>query len=83
MSSPPRESDSMSTATIRIAYDGEALRRGTIDVRALAPALLALGDLCEQANRILNAEKPTTTLRVNVRSDFASSAESVGTFRFG
>lgn len=51
-----------------IAYDGPALRAGSMDVRELAPALLAVGDLLQQTNRLLNGER--ATLAVKVRSDF-------------
>jgi hypothetical protein len=56
--------DEMSKASFRIAYDGEALREHTMDVRDLAPAMLALGDLLQEANRVLNADDSTISLRV-------------------
>ena len=52
----------------QIAYDGEALRAGSMDVRDLAPALLSVGDLLQHANRVLNGDK--ASLAVKVRSDF-------------
>ena len=39
----------VSSETIHIAYLGEAVEDGSMDVRDLAPALLAIGKLCEQA----------------------------------
>jgi hypothetical protein len=54
----------MSQANFQIAYDGEAIQDGTIDVRILAPALLSLGDLVNASNEILNGESATTALRV-------------------
>lgn len=38
----------------RVTYDGPALSSHEMDVRVLAPALLAVGDLLEHANRIIN-----------------------------
>ena len=61
----PNEANEVSA---QIAYDGEALRAGSMDVRELAPALLAIGDLLQQANRVLNGDK--ASLAVKVHSDF-------------
>ncbi|TSE29044.1 hypothetical protein [Tepidimonas charontis] len=35
-------------SNVRITYDGPALDAHAMDVRALAPALMAFGDLCER-----------------------------------
>ncbi|WP_156629632.1 hypothetical protein [Methylobacterium sp. Leaf85] len=56
----------MSKAQFTIAYDGEALRDGTMDVRALAPALLAVGQLIDAANSALNGKD--TNIAVKVRA---------------
>lgn len=47
----------MTSATILIAYDGEALRSpGTMEVRDLAPALMAIADLFDEANKVINPD---------------------------
>lgn len=56
----------MSKATFQIAYAGEALEDGTMDVCALAAALLAVGQLFDDANQVLNGGR--TKARVHVRS---------------
>lgn len=65
-----------SEATIRIAYDGEALRSGTMDVRDLAPALLALSDLFDSANKVLNGNERTIQLRI--RHDVKRGSFDIG-----
>lgn len=53
-----------STTEFRLAYDGEALAENTMDVRDLAPALIALGELFTRANTILNGENISVSLKV-------------------
>ena len=55
----------MSSTSFQVVYDGKALSGSTIDVRDLAPALLAFGDVIEQANMTLNDGRTSVALRVN------------------
>src|SRR5579862_4489431 len=55
-------------AAFKIAYDGEALRDHSMDVRDLAPALLSLGKLFDAANLVLNGDKATINLQVKAHS---------------
>jgi len=55
----------MSNTSFQVVYDGPALAGSTIDVRELAPALLAFGDVIEQANLTLNAGRTSVALRVS------------------
>jgi hypothetical protein len=52
----------------KIAYDGEALRDHSMDVRDLAPALLSLGKLFDAANLALNGDKAEVRLQVKAHS---------------
>ena len=61
--------------TIELAYDGEALRSGSMDVRDLAPALLAVGELCEKSNLVLNGNRAQITVRV--QADFKTGSFDV------
>lgn len=55
----------MSSTSFQVVYDGPALTGSAIDVRDLAPALLAFGDVIEQANMTLNDGRASVALRVN------------------
>lgn len=65
----------MSTTEFTIAYDGEALKDHRIDVRDLAAALLAIGNLFEETNRAVNREQAET--RVHVRGTAGGSFQVV------
>ncbi len=60
--------DDMSKATFHVLYDGPALVSNEMDVRALAPALLALGDVLEEANSAINDGR--AKVAVKVRASF-------------
>lgn len=55
----------MSQEHFSVIYDGPALAGHTMDVRDLAPALLALGALFEEANGILNHDHARVSVQVN------------------
>lgn len=65
----------MSRAAFTIAYDGEALRDGAMDVRDLAPALLAVGQLFDAANTVMNRD--SAHVNVNVKATGEGSFEIV------
>ena len=58
----------VSTSKIRIAYQGPALRDGTMAVEDLAPSLIALAGAFEHANKALYGRD--AKVRVLVRADF-------------
>lgn len=68
-------SDMSASVEFSIKYDGPALTSHEMDVRELAPALLALSTLLEESNRALNGEKPE--IRVNVKGNFKSGSFKV------
>lgn len=55
----------MSHTSFQVIYDGPALEGSLIDVRDLAPALLAFGDVIEQANATINDGHAKITLKVS------------------
>jgi hypothetical protein len=49
-----------------VRYDGPALANNEMDVKELAPALFAIGELIEESNRLLNGNK--TKVAINVKA---------------
>lgn len=47
----------MSTSSVLVRYDGEALANHQMDVADLAPALLGISELCKIANRKFNGDR--------------------------
>jgi len=65
----------MSQETFQVAYDGESVVNGSMDVYVLAPALLSLGELVKVTNEVLNGNSATASLRVE--SDFRTGSFEV------
>jgi len=59
-------------AQFRITYDGPALAASTMDVRDLAPALLAVGDALDAATRALCGDR--VKAQINVRASFKTGS---------
>lgn len=55
-----------------VVYAGSALDSNEMDARELAPALVAIADLLEEANRLVNGE--AAQVKVNVRGSFKSGS---------
>jgi len=59
-------------STLRITYDGPALTSHEMEVRQLAPALHAIGDLLEHANRVLSGAD--SRISVSVKGSFKTGS---------
>lgn len=58
--------------SFQVFYDGPALSSNEMDVRDLAPALIAVSDLLEEANKVVFKGK--TQVQVNVKGTFKSGS---------
>ncbi|HWD39928.1 MAG TPA: hypothetical protein VG944_13855, partial [Fimbriimonas sp.] len=54
----------MAETSFEVMYDGEAVRDGRMEVRELAPALLALSELFTDASQLLYPEDPPVALEL-------------------
>ena len=59
----------MAEATLTVTYDGPALESHRMDVRELAPALLALADALQESNEILEPGAPPVTLDISATDE--------------
>lgn len=74
--STKRDNEEMSTSVhFSIKYDGPALAGHQMDVRELAPALIALSELLEQANKA--AFPNAAEVRVNIQGNFKGGSFGV------
>ena len=62
----------MSKASVVIAYDGEALKDHSMDVRELAFALTGLSELFSEANKLVNGDKAVTQVDIKAKFDEGS-----------
>jgi hypothetical protein len=71
-----------SKAAFKVYYSGDILESGQMDVRELAPALLAMGSLLEEANRVLTDGKTDISVKVKKFEDgsFGISFEVIQSF---
>ena len=60
---------------LHITYDGPALQDNEMDVRDLAPSLLAFADILEETNHILYGDK--TQIQVNIKGSFKTGSFKV------
>jgi hypothetical protein len=58
-----------SKTSFKVFYSGDILESGQMDVRELAPALLAMGSLLEESNRVLNDGKTEVSVKVKKFED--------------
>lgn len=62
----------MTTISFQAKFDGDAVKEHSMDVHELAPAMLALGDLCRQANYIMNGDRAKVNLLVKANIEQGS-----------
>lgn len=59
----------MAETEFGVRYDGTALATGTMPVRDLAPALLALGDLFSEESLLLHPEREPVALNIKATNE--------------
>lgn len=59
----------------QVIYDGTGLKSNEMDVRDLAPALLAISDVLDESNKIIYGDR--TKVQVNVKGSFKTGSFAV------
>lgn len=59
-------------ARFEVLFDGDEVKTGRMEVRYLAPSLMSLGKMIEEANAVLNG--PDAKISVRVKSDFQTGS---------
>lgn len=54
----------MSDANFSLIFEGTSVENGEIDIKDLAPSLMALGDLIQAANAEINGEKARIAVKL-------------------
>lgn len=67
----------MTRARFEIVFEGEPFEDGVIDVRDLAPSLLAFGTIVQAANKTLNGDRADASLKVATTDEGSFAAQLV------
>lgn len=59
----------MSNENLTLVFEGSGVEKGEIDVQDLAPALLALGDLIQSANDVINGKRAKVSVCVRATAE--------------
>ena len=65
----------MGSTNILLKYDGPALANHSMDVSDLAPALMAFGTMCKEANNVLNHKR--ASVKVLVKADIQANCVTI------
>ena len=65
----------MSQADLQLRFDGPELAAHAMDVCVLAPSLMAFGELCMEANHVLNGD--SAKVKVLLKADVKATCVTV------
>jgi hypothetical protein len=64
-----------STANLQLRFDGPELQAHEMDITLLAPSLMAFGEMCQEANRVLNGNE--TKVKVLLKADVKANCVTI------